>query len=194
EQWNPITGYNASNAISENFASTAATTLDMGAGAMYFDASQGKRANVFGGVSFFHINKPKDPIVSNQSVALNTIPLRYTAHGGVSINFSERNNIIPHVLYMQQGSAREVMLGAYLQHNVNEETDLMIGGYYRHKDAVAPFVGVDWRNLLIGLSYDANVSKLGAATRNVNSFELTLTYIKRQNTRSFFEFIRCPRL
>lgn len=194
EQWNPITGYNSSNAITESFASTSATTLDMGAGVMYFDAAPGKKANIFGGVSFFHINKPKDPIISNQSVALNTIPLRYTVHGGISFNLTERNNIIPHVLYMQQGNAKEVMLGAYLQHNVNEETDLMIGGYYRHKDAIAPFVGIDWRNLLIGLSYDANVSKLGSMTRNVNSFELSLSYIKRKGTRSFFDFIRCPRL
>ena len=27
EQWNPITGYNASNPITENFAATSATTL-----------------------------------------------------------------------------------------------------------------------------------------------------------------------
>lgn len=194
EQWNPITGYNASNSISENFASTSATTLDIGAGVLYYDAAPGKKANVFGGLSFFHLNKPKDPIISNQSVALNTIPLRYTIHGGVSFNLSERSSIIPHVLYMQQGTAKETMLGAYLQHNVNEETDLMIGGYYRFKDAIAPFVGVDWRNLLIGLSYDANTSKLGAMSRNINSFELSLSYIKRKGTKSIFDFIRCPRL
>ena len=194
EQWNPITGYNASNSISENFASTSATTLDIGAGVLYYDAAPGKKANVFGGLSFFHLNKPKDPIISNQSVALNTIPLRYTIHGGLSFNLSERSSIIPHVLYMQQGTAKEIMLGAYLQHNVNEETDLMIGGYYRFKDAIAPFVGVDWRNLLIGLSYDANTSKLGAMSGNINSFELSLSYIKRKGTKSIFDFIRCPRL
>lgn len=194
EQWNPITGYNASNAVTENFASTSATTLDIGAGVLYYDATPGKKANVFGGLSFFHLNKPKDPIISNQSVALNTIPLRYTIHGGLSFNLSERSNIIPHLLYMQQGNAREIMLGAYVQHNVNEETDLMIGGYYRFKDAIAPFVGVDWRNLLIGLSYDANTSRLGAMSRNINSFELSLSYIKRKGTKSIFDFIRCPRL
>lgn len=194
EQWNPITGYNASNAITENFASTSATTLDIGAGVLYYDASPGKKANVFGGVSSFHLNKPKDPIVAEQSAALNTIPLRYTVHGGVSFNLSERSSIIPHFLYMQQGNARETMVGAYVQHNVNEETDLMIGGYYRLKDAIAPFVGVDWRNLLIGLSYDANTSKLGAMSKNINSFELSLSYIKRKGTKSIFDFIRCPRL
>src|SRR3989337_4124146 len=187
EQWNPITGYNASNSISESFASTSATTLDVGAGVLYYDVAPGKKANVFGGLSFFHLNKPKDPIISNQSVGLNTIPLRYTIHGGLSFNLSERSSIIPHVLHMQQGSARETMLGAYVQHNVNEETDLMIGGYYRFKDAIAPFVGVDWRNLLIGLSYDANTSKLGAMSRNINSFELSLSYIKRKGTKNIFD-------
>ena len=86
EQWNPITGYNASNATTETFATTSATTLDMGAGALYFDASPDKKINAYGGFSVFHINKPKDPIISAQSADLNTIPLRYTLHGGVSFN------------------------------------------------------------------------------------------------------------
>lgn len=194
EQWNPITGYNSANATTENFARTSATTLDIGAGALYYDASPDKKVNLFGGLSFFHLNRPSDPIVSSQSVALNIMPLRYTVHGGVSINLSEAASIAPHFLYMQQGNARETMLGVYVQRNVNEETDIMFGGYYRHKDAMAPFIGVDYKNFLIGLSYDVNTSKLGAMTRNVNSFELSFSYIKRNGTKSLFDFIHCPRL
>jgi type IX secretion system PorP/SprF family membrane protein len=194
EQWNPITGYNASNTSTETFAATSATTLDVGAGALYFDATPGKKSNIFGGFSLFHINKPKDPIISAQNTVLNTIPLRYILHGGISFTLSDRASIIPHMLYMGQGSASEAMIGTYLQYNVNAETDIMIGGYYRNKDAVAPFVGFDWKNLIVGLSYDANTSKLGSMTRNVNSFELSLTYVKRNNTRSIFDFIRCARL
>lgn len=194
EQWNPITGYNESNAITETFVRTSSTTLDMGAGVLYFDAAPDKKVNAFGGFSVFHINKPKDPIISTQSAELNTIPLRYTFHGGVSFNLFERASFVPHVLYMKQGTASEAMLGAYLQLNVNAETDLMIGGYYRAKDAVAPFVGFDWKNFVVGLSYDANTSKLGSMTRSVNSFELSLTYVKRNGTRSIFDFIRCARL
>ena len=194
EQWNPITGYNASNPISETFAVTSATTLDMGAGALYFDATPNKRTNAFGGFSVFHINKPKDPIVSAQSTELNTIPLRYVVHGGLSFNLFERTSIVPHILYMHQGTASEMMFGTYVQLYVNPETDVMIGGYYRFKDAVAPFVGFDWKNFIVGLSYDANTSKLGAMTRNINSFELSLSYVKRSGTRSIFDFIRCARL
>ncbi|MFT3846300.1 MAG: PorP/SprF family type IX secretion system membrane protein [Lacibacter sp.] len=194
DQWNPITGYNASNATSESFATTNASTFDAGAGALYYDATPDKKANAFGGFSIAHINRPKDPIIATQSASLNTIPLRVTVHGGLSFNLSERTSIVPHALYMQQGTAKEFMLGTYVQLNVNEETDFMFGGYYRYKDAIAPFVGVDWRNFIVGLSYDANTSKLGAMTRNVNSFELSLSYIKRSGTRSIFDFIRCPRL
>jgi type IX secretion system PorP/SprF family membrane protein len=194
EQWNPITGYNASNPTSESFARSSATTLDIGAGALYYDAAPDKKANIYGGLSFFHINRPADPIVSSQSTELNTMPLRYTAHGGISINFSDVANVVPHILYMQQGNARETMLGVYVRRTVNEETDIMFGGYYRHKDAVAPFVGVDYRNFLVGLSYDANTSKLGSMSRNINSFELSFSYVPRKGTKSFFDFIHCPRL
>lgn len=194
EQWNPITGYNATNPTTETFAATSATTLDMGAGVLYFDATPDKKANIFAGFSAYHINKPKDPIISAQSAELNTIPVRYSVHGGISFNLSERTSIIPHALYMRQGNASETMLGTYIQLNVNEETDLMIGGYYRYKDAIAPFVGFDWKNFVVGLSYDVNTSKLGTMTKNVNSFELSLSYIKRGSTRSIFDFIRCARL
>jgi type IX secretion system PorP/SprF family membrane protein len=194
EQWNPITGYSPSNPTTESFAATSATTLDLGAGVLYYDAAPDQKANVFGGFSVYHINNPKDPFISSGRVEPNTIPVRYAVHGGISFNISDRTSIVPHVLYMQQGTARETMLGTYVQLNVNPETDFMFGGYYRHKDAVAPFVGVDFRNFLIGLSYDVNVSKLGSMTRNVNSFELSLSYIKRKGTRSIFDFIRCPRL
>jgi hypothetical protein len=95
---------------------------------------------------------------------------------------------------MHQGTASETMFGTYVQLYVNPETDVMIGGYYRFKDAVAPFVGFDWKNFIVGLSYDVNTSKLGAMTRNVNSFELSLSYVKRSGTRSIFDFIRCARL
>lgn len=194
EQWNPVTGYNASNPTTESFAKSSATTLDMGTGLLYYDATPDKKYNLFGGISFFHINKPADPIVSTQSTELNTIPMRYTIHGGASINLAGDMNLVPHVLYNQQGNAREVMLGVYLQKKVNEETTVMGGGYYRYKDAIAPYIGVDYKSFLVGLSYDVTTSQLGAMTRNVNSFELSFSYIMKKDIKGVVDFIHCPRL
>ena len=84
EQWNPITGYNGSNPTTETFATTSATTLDIGAGALYFDATPDKRTNAFGGFSVFHINilhtllfpYPHSP----SSFSLHLLTLFYTSH------------------------------------------------------------------------------------------------------------------
>lgn len=194
EQWDPITGYQPSNPTTETFSSTSSTVLDIGAGILYFDASPEQKANAFGGFSVYHLNKPKDPIITLQNTGLNTIPMRYVVHGGVSFNVTERTSVIPHVLYMRQGTASEAMLGLYGQINVNEETDFMLGGYYRANDAIAPFVGIDYKNFIIGLSYDMNTDKLRSLIRNVNSFELSFTYVKRSGSRSIIDFIHCARL
>ena len=58
-------------------------------------------------------------------------------------------------------------MGVYAHKNVNEETDIMLGAYYRYKDAFAPFFGIDYKNFLMGVSYDMNASKLGMTTRKI---------------------------
>jgi type IX secretion system PorP/SprF family membrane protein len=194
EQWNPITGYHAENPTTETFSKTSSIVPDIGAGILYFDASPDKKINLFGGLSVYHLNRPKDPIVTNHNTDLNRIPVRYSVHGGLSYNVSADIRVIPHVLYMRQGTASEMITGIYGQLNVNAETDFMLGGYYRVNDAIAPYVGIDYKNFVIGLSYDANVSKLRTLTKNVNSFELTLSYIKRSGTKSIVDFVRCARL
>jgi len=194
EQWNPITGYQESNPTTQTFARTSSIVPDIGAGILYFDASPEKKYNLFGGFSVYHLNRPKDPIVTYHNTDLNRIPVRYSVHGGVSLNLSPTAKIIPHVMYMRQGTAYEAMFGFYAQLNVDEVTDFMLGGYYRVHDAIAPYVGVDYKNFVIGLSYDANASGLRPMTKNVNSFELTVSYIKRSGTKSIVDFVRCARL
>jgi type IX secretion system PorP/SprF family membrane protein len=194
EQWNPITGYSPSNPTTETFNRTNSTVLDIGAGILYYDASPEKTIHPFGGFSVYHLNKPKDPIITDQSAELNIIPMRYSVHGGVSLAVSEGISVVPHMLYMRQGTASETMLGVYGQLNVNEETNVLLGGYYRLKDAIAPFVGIDYKNFVVGLSYDVNASKLGTMAKNVNSIELTLSYVKRNGSKSIIDFIRCSRL
>ena len=194
EQWTPQ-GFNPDMLSGEEgLVANQSTVLDLGAGALYYDASPDKKANLFAGISVFHLNRPKDAFISNGNVALEAIPMRYVAHGGVSFNLSNNVRIVPNAIYMAQGNAQVTVLGTYVQLNVNPETDFMVGGYYRIEDAFAPFVGVDWKDFIVGVSYDVNASKLGTWNRNVNAFELSLTYRKRKSGKPTFEYIRCPRL
>jgi type IX secretion system PorP/SprF family membrane protein len=194
DQWNPITGYNSFNPTNESFARSSATTFDAGTGVLYYDGTPNKKYNLFGGVAFYHINKPADPIVSSQSTELNTIPMRFTIHGGASINLMEGMSIVPHFLYNHQGNASETILGVYLQKHVDDDATMMAGAYYRYKDAIAPYVGVDYKSFMVGLSYDVNTSMLHTTAGGAHSFELTFSYIIRKEAKGLVDFVHCPRL
>jgi type IX secretion system PorP/SprF family membrane protein len=194
-QWNPISGYNASLPTGEEgWLVRQSTVPDIGAGVLYYNAGSDQKTNLYAGASVFHLNRPKDAFVSRNEVELKQIPLRYAFHGGISYNLSNRQRIVPNIMYMRQGSASVLMAGAYFQFYVNDQTDFMFGAYYRVDDAVAPFVGVDWKNFLIGVSYDANASKLGSLNRNVNAIELSLSYTMKRSGKTLMDYIRCPRM
>ena len=189
--WNPVTGYNP-GASTEMLAKTSSSVFDAGAGAMYYDARANRKANVYIGASVAHLTQPKDHFAGTEDARL---PMRYTLHGGIRFNISEQFSLVPNALYMRQGTASETMVGAYAQFRASMRTDLMFGVNYRHKDAVAPYVGVTFNNLVIGCSYDANISDLGKMAGGSNAFEISISFIGKRKTKTDVEgnFI-CPRL
>jgi len=193
DQWNPVTGYNPSAGGSTDvLAKTSGTALDAGVGIMYFDATPGKKANIFAGFSAFHLTQPSDPFISGGKDE--KMPIRYTAHGGVKLFVSEDLSITPNLLYMRQGVSEEKMAGAYAQLRVNEASDFLIGANYRLKDAVSPYVGMYYKSFVLGLSYDVNTSDLGKAAGHANSFEISLSFTGRKSGHADAIPFVCPRL
>jgi len=191
DQWNPVTGYNAGTATADVFTQTSATSFDAGAGLLYYDAEPGKKVNIFGGFSLSHITTPTDKFSATGNAKL---PIRYTAHGGVRLTISEQLTITPNLLYLRQGTSEEKMFGAYAQMKASEETDVMLGMNYRIKDAIAPYVGFTYKNMVLGASYDVNTSSLGKMTHGANSFEISLSFTKKRALKTpEVEFV-CPRL
>jgi type IX secretion system PorP/SprF family membrane protein len=191
EQWNPSTGYNPSAGNGESLSKTSATSFDAGVGVMYYDAEPGKKSNLFAGISASHITRPTDQFSATGDAK---IPVRYTGHAGLRIMLNEVASITPNVLYMRQGSAEEKMIGAYLQMNVAEDADFMLGANYRIKDAISPYIGVYVKEFLIGASYDINTSDLSKMAKGSNSFELSLSYIFKKAAKTPEVKFICPRL
>lgn len=191
DQWNPITGYNPGNTSMDVLSRTSSLVFDAGAGVMYFDAQPGKKANLFAGFSVSHITRPDDQFSPTGNA---TIPVRYTGHAGLRIALSEVFSITPNLLYLRQGTASEKMAGAYGQYKINDEADFMIGANYRFNDAISPFVGFTYKNMVLGASYDVNTSDLGKMAKGSNSFEISLSFFGRKTARTpEVEFV-CPRL
>lgn len=191
DQWNPITGYNPGNLTADILKNNNTSSFDMGAGALYYDATPGKKANFFGGFAVSHLTKPTDEFSGEVNAK---IPMRFTGHAGLRIKLNDKFSLTPNVLYLKQGEAEEKMLGAYGQLMIAPTTDFMIGANYRFDDAISPYVGFTHNNLALGVSYDINTSDLGKLVKGSNSFEISLSFIGKKSTKTpEVEFI-CPRL
>jgi type IX secretion system PorP/SprF family membrane protein len=190
-QWTP-TGIDPSLPSQENYSKTSASSFDAGAGLVYYDATPGKKANIFAGFSAYHLTQPSDPFIV--AGADGKLPVRYTAHGGVRLSLSETFSLMPQLLYMKQGNAEEKMLGAYGQFVVNNESDLLVGCNYRFKDAVVPYVGIGYKNFVLGASYDVGISDLSKIAGSAQSFEISLSFLGRKKSKGETVPFVCPRL
>jgi type IX secretion system PorP/SprF family membrane protein len=189
DQWNPGSGFNPSNPSADMPARNASAAFDVGAGALYFDATPGKKANAFGGVSVSHLTRPEDKFRDASDARL---PMRFTAHGGVRIHVNEDFSITPNALFLRQGTAEEKMIGAYGQLKITSTTDLMLGANYRFKDAFSPYVGFTYNNMVLGASYDVNTSDLSKMANGSNSFEISLSFFRKKSVKTpEVEFV-CP--
>jgi len=191
DQWRAATGYDPTAGGGETLTKTSAIAFDAGVGAVYYDGTPGKKANLFGGISAYHLTQPQDPFFANGGEKM---PMRLTVHGGLKYNVNENVSITPNLLYMRQGASSEKMAGAYVQTRVNEITDFLVGANYRFGDAFSPYVGVYYKNYMISASYDVNTSDLGKVGGNANNFEISLTLIGRKSVKQDAVPFVCPRL
>ncbi|HVI43518.1 MAG TPA: PorP/SprF family type IX secretion system membrane protein [Chitinophaga sp.] len=191
EQWNPVTGYNPGNPVTDGLTRNSAASFDAGAGALYYDATPGKSYNIYGGFSAMHLTKPTDQFSPNGSARF---PMRFNIHGGVKLTLSDILSITPNFLYMIQGPAQEKMFGAYGQLTAAPGTDFLLGVNYRVKDALTTHAGFIYKTMMLGISYDINNSDLSKMAKGSNSFEISLTFIGRKKVKTpEVEFV-CPRL
>ncbi|MCO5235513.1 MAG: PorP/SprF family type IX secretion system membrane protein [Chitinophagaceae bacterium] len=191
EQWTAGIGFDPSAHSAEVFHKPNMFSFDAGAGIVYYDATPDRKINLFGGLSAFHITRPKDPFIAGGDKQ--ALPIRYSAHAGARIIVSDLLNIVPNVLYMTQGQTEEKMAGAYLQLNAGEQVDLMFGANLRFGDALSPFAGIYFKGLTIGMSYDTNVSTKNTMEIDRNSVEVSLSYTWwRKNSMKTKPFY-CPR-
>ncbi|MFL9483951.1 PorP/SprF family type IX secretion system membrane protein [Chitinophagaceae bacterium LWZ2-11] len=190
DQWSPATGF-PTNMTRDFITRTTAASFDASAGVLYYDGQTGKKANIFGGVSVSHLTRPDDKFSASGDAR---IPMRFTVHGGVKLVVSEVFNLTPNFLYMNQGGAEEKVIGAYAQLKASPDVDLMPGINYRLKDAMSLYLGLYFKNTVLGLSYDVTTSDLSKMTRGANSFEISLSFTGRKKVKTpSVEFV-CPRL
>lgn len=190
-RWNsqyPGGVYDPSVGSGENLSRQSFIFGDYGAGILwsYGQASSYLTANdqkfVNAGISVSHLNRSQLSYLGNADALYR----KYTAH--TSMLFGIKNShysLAPSLLYMQQGSQKEITFGMMIKYKLKEEsvytgivkaTMLSLGCFYRNKDAVIPYLLVELDKYSIGLSYDTNISGLTAATSGRGGFEISLRF------------------
>ncbi len=165
-------------------------------------AAPSANVNFYVGGSFHHFTKPIEtylvPEVADNPDILN-LPSRLTVHGGGSFFLGETLSLSPSVLYMQQGSARQINYGAALGFHFNRNSNygngsaLYVGAWNRWNDALIITVGIDYNDLNFGFSYDVNISNLNVATQSQGAVELSLGYRFKTSECDRSGELPCPR-
>jgi type IX secretion system PorP/SprF family membrane protein len=176
--------------IFSNPASLKSNYVDFNAGILYSGSST-DRNNYYLGVSMYHITRPKQTFTGANYI-LNP---RTTIHGGGYFGVGLKNTFHVSALYSMQAGANETVLGGAMQFNLNEEgtekpTSLFVGSWVRLKDAIMPYIGLEFGDFRLGTTYDINTSSLKTASNSRGGIEISLIYALRPNTD---RNIHCPK-
>jgi len=186
-----FTGSSSSDPLVAGLGSLSSNYIDMNAGILY-SGSTTDRNNFYAGASLYHINKPTQRLTTADSYVINP---RSTFHAGTYFGISD--NVTMHFSAIQtfQGGASETVLGGAFQLIANPEeprqqTSLYVGSWLRLNDAIIPYLGLEFNDARIGVTYDYTTSALKTASENQGGLELSLMYIYRPSTD---KPINCPK-
>lgn len=174
-----------------NGTSLQKSYIDVNVGLLYYKYNPENQSNYYAGLSIYHVNRPQINFTGLKYL-LNP---RYTLHAGGFYPFSETVGVHVSGVHSTQASATETVIGGTFQVNTggyytNNPVLLYFGSWYRLKDALIPYLGIEFSNTRIGLSYDVTVSNLKTAAVNKGGIELSLIYINQPNTD---RPINCPK-
>jgi len=173
----------------------------------YFDFASGIVAYTEGawiGVSAYHLNQPNQSLLGGDS----RLPMKWNVHGGLKIplyrGYFKKTRIptlTPGFLYKKQGEFDQLDLGTNFWYN-----PIMVGIWYRgipifdnllkneaSQDALSVLVGLRFKRLEIGYSYDVTVSTLGANSGGAHELSIIYQYAYYSGRgRKRYKPIPCP--
>ncbi len=155
---------------SENF-------FDVQAG-LLFKSRINKTTDLTLGFAALHLTRGKGyGLVGNSENARQN--MRFNVHGQMNMALTNKWTLTPQFLYTRMGPASEAALQAWGTYAWDPQRDINFrtGLGYRFGDAAEVLVGVDYKDLRVGVSYDVNVSSLKDATKFRGGFEIALMYV-----------------
>jgi type IX secretion system PorP/SprF family membrane protein len=165
--------------------------FDLNAGIFYNGTTDGYN-NFYFGASMYHLNRHKETFQKGQYL----LEPRVTFQAGGRLPVVEVNAIHFSANHSRQaGAVNTTVGGAYGLSLIADDykpVTVYLGTWVRFKDAIIPYVGLEYGELHFGATYDVNTSSLRPGSKLRGGAEISLIYI-RQPRDPNFKKLNCPK-
>lgn len=173
----------------EPFAFNSTNYFDLQAGINYsYFPSDDLYLNV--GFSARNINRPSESFFT-PGIGDQRVPNHFTLFANASYKLSNLWIVNPNIYVNKIANQTQVVMGMNAQRNLSGDgvTQMIVGLYYRFKDAAIPLVGYQLNDYKITFSYDATVSSLSSVNQTRGAYEISLV---KTGVFSSGKSVKCP--
>ncbi len=188
--------FNPDHPINEIIENQTFIFPTLGFGAHYFNYFD-RNTYAGGGLSVYHINKPVVSFKNSDDVRLD---IKYVFNSEARM-LIKNTVFFPSLYFAKQGPHTEFIAGGRaitnrinywaMEEDILFRKNFLLGLYYRLKDALIVYAGMEYQNYNLGISYDINLSKLTPASHARGGFEFSASYLMIKKKFSKKE-IPCP--
>ncbi len=185
----------------EYFDNTGRKFLDFAVGLNWHGKKKDSRTRMDVGVGAYHLLEPYQGFYDApdaQTKKENSLKRRYSFYVIPTLMLSENVDMVVYGLAQLQGSYFESVGGIAGRLHLNKkrarEVAVQLGFLYRFNqkgDSFFPNAELHFRNWVLGLSYDVNISEFNTATNKRGGPEVTVRYIIKK-VRPFKVLKICP--
>ncbi|MCS6929516.1 MAG: PorP/SprF family type IX secretion system membrane protein [Saprospiraceae bacterium] len=200
-QFNPVREEPDFNAPSgePNVRANSDMYLDFHAGLLWYMVFPRNRGFWTAGMAWHHLNRPNVSLLADNPAE--RLYMRWTLHANGLLSLTSQMGLMPGLLFLSQGPARELNAGAALRYfnGDRHELAMRVGIWARvvnrlqrglHTDAWIAAVTLELERWMVGLSYDFTTSSLARFNNSRGAFEVSLSYFHPAVRSSR---IACPR-
>ena len=140
-------------------------------------------------MAVFNLNKPKQTFLTDPNQSL---PRRLALNVNLASALSDLLLMNMNTIFQSQAAISYVNTGGSLGFDLtggSRDNILYTGLWYRVGDAFIPYIGLQYDNILFGLSYDVAANNHLTGSVNPSSYEFSLILSKKRTNPGV---IRCP--
>lgn len=135
------------------------------------------------GLAGYHLNQPR---IIFSGLSTEVVARRFVFNSNARIDIKNSPvSILPSIIVMMQNPFRQLNVGTFMRYRFKDETKttglksetaVLIGCYYRTRDAIIPQFMLEFKSWMFGFSYDHTISTWKRANRGLGAFEVGITW------------------